>query len=190
MKIFRHIFKSYDIRGLAEKEITAEFAFALGKAFAALRQQELPKKSLTIAVGRDMREHSSLYQDALMKGMLESGADVLDIGLVSTPAFYFGVGHLKADGGVMVSASHNPAVYNGFKLTRANAVPISGNTGISEIAEMVDRLLAESFKYDLSGREDFQKVEGIPELAARAEFAHAGAHPIKKMKIVVDSANG
>lgn len=90
----------------------------------------------------------------------------------------------------MVSASHNPAPYNGFKMTRAQAVPISGDTGIQEIADLVERHLVESVEYDLSTRGTIQQITGIPELSAKAEFAYVGAHPIKKMKIVADTANG
>ncbi len=186
MSIPKHIFKQYDIRGLVDTEITEDLAEKIGRAYAQFLSSELQNsEALTVVVGRDMRESSVAYQGRVMDGLVKSGVRVLDIGLVSTPAFYFAVGHLKAHGGIMVSASHNPAQYNGFKLTRANAVPISGDTGIAEIADLV-----ESVEYDLFARGAIQQVEGIPTLAAKAEFAHAGTHPIKKMKIVADSANG
>lgn len=176
----------YDIRGLSETEITPELAEKIGRAFAVLLKKEVGDRTLTIAVGRDMRETSIAYQEALTQGLLKSGVNVIDIGLVSTPAFYFSVGHLKADGGVMVSASHNPAKYNGFKLTRANAIPVSGDTGIQTIADLVE---ADQFE----GAQVLGAVttfEGIPEHSARAEFAASGHRPIKKFKIVADSANG
>jgi phosphomannomutase len=183
----KHIFKQYDIRGLVDTEITSELAYQIGLAYATFLSKEIAEGSqLTVVVGRDMRESSVKYQESLMRALVESGARVLDVGLVSTPAFYFSVGHLKAHGGIMVSASHNPAAYNGFKLTRANAVPISGDTGILEIARMVE-----------GGKEvgrweggQVKNIEGIPVLAAHAEFEHTGKHPIKRMKIVVDTANG
>lgn len=192
MSIPRHIFKQYDIRGLVGEEITDALAHDIGRAYARFLRGELPAGTQTVvAVGRDMRESSPVYQDALMRGLVESGVRVLDVGLVSTPAFYFAVGHLGAHGGIMVSASHNPAPYNGFKLTRANAVPISGDTGIQEIARIVETLLVESVAYDLSeGQGSIERRDGIPVLAARAEFVHAGLHPIKRLKIVADSANG
>ncbi|HLD21085.1 MAG TPA: phosphomannomutase/phosphoglucomutase [Patescibacteria group bacterium] len=184
----KHIFKQYDIRGLVEEEITEDLAENIGRAYTQfLRGESSNAHGMTVVVGRDMRESSVAYQNRLMAGLVKSGVRVVDIGLVSTPAFYFGVGHLKADGGIMVSASHNPAAYNGFKLTRANAVPISGETGIAQIADLVERV-DEVEKVDEVG--DIKKVDGIPVLAARAEFDHAGSHPIKKMKIVVDTANG
>ncbi|MCR4314044.1 MAG: phosphomannomutase/phosphoglucomutase [Candidatus Uhrbacteria bacterium] len=187
MSIPRHIFKQYDIRGLVEEEITDELAGQIGRAYAQFLRKELPEGiRMTIVVGRDMRESSVRYEERLMKGLVQSGVRVLDVGLVSTPAFYFAVGHLKAHGGMMVSASHNPAQYNGFKLTRANAVPISGDTGIQEIADMVE--IGSIGPIGLMG--EIQQVPGIPALAAKAEFEHAGSHSIKRMKIVVDSANG
>ena len=141
MSIPRHIFKQYDIRGLVGEEITEELAENIGRAYAQFLAGELSdSQEMMVVVGRDMRESSVAYQNRLMAGLVKSGVRVVDIGLVSTPAFYFGVGHLKADGGIMVSASHNPAAYNGFKLTRANAVPISGDTGIQEIAELVEAM--------------------------------------------------
>ena len=187
MSIPKHIFKMYDIRGLVDDEITDDLANKIGQAYAVLRQGEVGEDvPMTIAVGRDMRDSSIGYQAALMEGLVQSGVKVLDIGLVSTPAFYFGVGHTGADGGIMVSASHNPAAYNGFKLTRENAIPVSGESGIKEMAEWIDG------GNEVSGKDrgTIEKVDGIPALATKAEFAHAGEHPIKKMKIVCDSANG
>ncbi|MBI4435512.1 phosphomannomutase CpsG, partial [Candidatus Uhrbacteria bacterium] len=103
MSIPRHIFKQYDIRGLVGTEITEDLAEAIGRAYAQFLRSELPTGSdMTVVVGRDMRESSVVYQARLMAGLVASGVRVLDIGLVSTPAFYFGVGHLKADGGIMV----------------------------------------------------------------------------------------
>lgn len=177
----------YDIRGLVDEEITEDLAKKIGFAYAAMRQGEIGEKTpMTVVVGRDMRESSIGYQKSLMEGLVESGVRVLDIGLVSTPAFYFGVGHLQADGGIMVSASHNPAAYNGFKLTREMAIPVSGESGIVDMANWIEA------DNQIAPRDpgSIEMVENIPSLAAKAEFAHAGSHPIKKMKIVCDSANG
>jgi phosphomannomutase len=192
MSIPRHIFKQYDIRGLVDTEITDDLAEKIGRAYAEFLSREVVDgASLVVVVGRDMRASSVPYQNRLMEGLVKSGVKVLDIGLVSTPAFYFSVGHLGAHGGIMVSASHNPAAYNGFKMTRANAMPISGDTGIQEIAGIVERLLVESVPYDPSVRPGtIEQVSGIPALSVQAEFSHTGSHPIKKMKIVLDSANG
>lgn len=186
MDIPRHIFKKYDIRGLVDTEITPELAKKIGKAYALLRQKEVPNKQITVVVGRDMRDSSKNYQNELMEGLVESGVNVLDIGLISTPAFYFGVGYLDADGGIMVSASHNPAAYNGFKLTREKAIPVSGETGIMDIADLVE---ADDF-VDVKEPGLIEAVDDIAEKSAKAEFEYAGDHSIKKFKIVADSANG
>ncbi len=187
----RHIFKKYDIRGLVNVEITDDLAENIGVAFADFRSHELGGKPFVCVVGRDMRESSVHLQEALIRGLTEQGVHVLDVGLVSTPAFYFSVGHLKADAGIMVSASHNPAEYNGFKLTREMAIPVSGETGIEEIAQMVEAMTVDVFSHP---RKDvnslIQTIKNIPVLSANAEFEHAGSHPIKHLKIVADAANG
>lgn len=186
MGIPRHIFKTYDIRGLVGEEVTPELAAQVGRAFVTLIQNELPGKPLTVAVGRDMRASSPGLQEVLMAALAESGADVLDVGLVSTPAFYFSVGHTGADAAIMVTASHNPAEFNGFKMTRARAVPVSGYSGIQEVADIIEREA-----YVVPTRVGTRSVvSNIPALAAEAELAFAGDAPIKKFKIVADSANG
>ncbi|MBU1126174.1 MAG: phosphomannomutase/phosphoglucomutase [Patescibacteria group bacterium] len=186
MQIPRQIFKMYDIRGLVGEEITPELALAIGRGFAALLRKEKPSGELKVAVGRDMRQTSLGYQTQVMQGLIESGVKVFDIGLVSTPAFYFGVGETSADGGIMVSASHNPAAYNGFKMTREQAIPISGETGITELADIIE---TESYiSSDTIGT--IEVIENIPEKAVEAEMAFAGEAPIGQLKIVADSGNG
>lgn len=176
----------YDIRGLINDELSPAFAYNLGKAFATFLRQEVGKTQPSVVVGRDMRPSGVQYQQSLMQGLMASGCEVQDIGLVSTPAFYFGVSHTKADGGIMVSASHNPAEYNGFKLTRAQAVPISGETGIQEIA----RIMAED-AFDAPEEEGrMVAVADIPALHVNAEFTFAGIHRLPHFSIVADAANG
>lgn len=185
MNIPISIFKMYDIRGLVDTEITEELAIELGRAFGSMLIRENLGKHISIAVGMDMRPTSPVYLKGLCFGLQSVGVAVKNIGLVSTPAFYFGVSHTKADGGVMVSASHNPAAYNGFKLTRARAIPVSGDSGIKDLAEMIQKQ-----DYESKREGTYELVDGIPELSARAEFLFAGSNPIKKMKIVADSSNG
>ncbi len=127
------IFKSYDVRGIYPAEINEDVAYGIGRWFATLLGAK------RIAVGRDMRPSGRSLFEAFARGVCESGADVLDIGLVSTDALYFAVGRFGLDGGAMITASHNPAQYNGMKLTRSQARAISLDTGLSEIR---DRLLA------------------------------------------------
>ena len=186
MNIPRHIFKTYDIRGLIGEEVTVPLAARVGRGFVTLIQNEHPGIALKIAVGRDMRESSAELQEALMSAMIEAGADVLDVGLVSTPAFYFSVGHTRAHAGVMISASHNPAAYNGFKLTRANAVPVSEYSGIQEVADII-----ESESFAVPSRVGTRTVvSNVPSLAAEHELAFVGNDPVRKMRVVADPGNG
>ena len=126
------IFKAYDIRGIYPNEINAEIAEAIGRAYIEFTGAK------KVVVGRDMRPHSEPLFQGLAKGMMAQGADVIDLGLSSTPQSYFANGTLKADGSVMITASHNPGEWNGFKLCVANAVPISGATGIMDIQKIVE----------------------------------------------------
>ena len=116
------IFKAYDIRGIYGEDLDEALAEKIGRAFVEFT------KAKKIVVGRDMRPHSVGLFAALAKGMTAQGADVIDIGLCSTPMSYYANGFLKADGSVMITASHNPGEWNGFKLCKAQAVPISGAT--------------------------------------------------------------
>jgi len=135
------IFKAYDIRGIYGDTLTDDVAVRIGRAFATFL------KCGKVVVGRDMRPHSQPLFDALAMGLTMQGSDVVDLGLCSTPMSYFGNGLLKADAGIMITASHNPGEWNGFKLSRKQAVPISGATGIQDIERIVKQ---ESF--DAAGR--------------------------------------
>jgi phosphomannomutase len=130
------IFKAYDIRGIVGTELDEALAEKIGRGFATLLK---PK---TVVIARDMRPHSPGMSAALCKGLTTQGVHVIDIGLASTPMCYYANGTLGADASVMITASHNPGEYNGFKLCRANAVPISGQTGIKELEQIV---LSETF---------------------------------------------
>jgi phosphomannomutase/phosphoglucomutase len=125
MQVPAHIFREYDIRGLVDDEVTPELVHALGRGFATFVARRLGKDAPTLAVGRDVRPSSDLYRDAMVQGLRESGARVLDIGLVPTPVLYYACHRLDTDGGVMITASHNPSEYNGFKLNWRR-LPLSG----------------------------------------------------------------
>src|SRR5690606_37306626 len=121
------IFKAYDIRGIYGEELTAEAGRRIGRAVARwLGAAEL-------AVGRDARPSSPELSAALIEGIRDEGAGVVDLGLVSTPMLYYGVDALGLGGGVMVTASHNPARYNGLKVCREHAIPVGGDSGLAEI---------------------------------------------------------
>jgi phosphomannomutase len=125
------IFKAYDIRGIYGQTLDEDLAYRIGRAFVTF------VKCGSVVVGRDMRPHSKPLFDALARGLTEQGADVVDLGLCSTPMSYHANGVLKADAGIMITASHNPGAYNGFKLSRERAIPISGDTGIRDIEAIV-----------------------------------------------------
>jgi len=130
MTIDPKIFKAYDIRGLSASEITPALAATVGRAVVAFTGAKV------VVVGRDMRETSSELAAALVNGIVASGADVVDIGLTSTPMFYYAVGAQSAPG-VMVTASHNPKEYNGFKMVQGDLEPIGEGSGMSEIRDLV-----------------------------------------------------
>ncbi|MCY3845298.1 MAG: phosphomannomutase/phosphoglucomutase [Acidobacteria bacterium] len=132
------IFKAYDIRGIHPDQITADLAFRIGRAFVAFLGAR------RIAVGRDMRLSSPELAAAFIDGARTQGADVVDYGLAGTDMLYYGVARDGLDGGAEITASHNPKQYNGMKLVRRQALPLSGDAGIAEIRDMVigDRIPA------------------------------------------------
>ncbi len=131
------IFKAYDIRGTYPDQVNEEIAFKVGYHYRDLLEQEDLDRGPTVVVTRDMRSHSVPLSEALKRGLRARGIAVIDAGVTDTPQNYFATGHLKASGGIQVTASHNPAVYNGFKMSRRDAIPVSRDTGIAELEELV-----------------------------------------------------
>jgi phosphomannomutase len=123
------IFKAYDVRGVVPDELRADDAYRIGRATTRWLGAE------RLAVGRDARPSSPELVEALVRGIQDEGADVVELGLVSTPMLYFAVEHLALSGGVMVTASHNPARYNGLKICREHAIPVGGESGLREIED-------------------------------------------------------
>ena len=136
------IFKAYDIRGIYPEEIDEKAVYKIGAAFAVFIKKASNKEKPQIVVGRDNRKSSDSLFNALSRGLIEQGVDVVDIGLSATPTLYFSVSNYKYDGGINITASHNPKQYNGLKMVREMAIPLSGDSGIEEIKEMV---LADNF---------------------------------------------
>ncbi|MGH7558200.1 MAG: phosphomannomutase/phosphoglucomutase [Gemmatimonadota bacterium] len=136
MQVPSHIFREYDIRGLVDEEISPDLTRALGRAFATFVRRKLETASPSLALGRDVRPSSDPYRDAMVEGLREAGARVLDIGVVPTPVMYFACHHLETDGGVMITASHNPSEYNGFKLNWRQ-LPLSGEE-IQEVRKLIE----------------------------------------------------
>ncbi|HUE97144.1 MAG TPA: phosphomannomutase/phosphoglucomutase, partial [Longimicrobiaceae bacterium] len=112
-----HIFRQYDVRGVVGRELTADFARSLGRAFGTLLRQELGDGGLRVALGRDNRHSSNELAAAVRDGLTATGIDVIDVATVPTPALYFASANLETDGAIQVTGSHNPPEYNGFKLS-------------------------------------------------------------------------
>ncbi|MDF3131196.1 phosphomannomutase/phosphoglucomutase [Kiritimatiellaeota bacterium B1221] len=171
------IFKAYDIRGIVGTELSEDLAFKIGRGFATLLKPQ------TVVVARDMRPHSPGMSEALVRGLTVQGVNVIDIGLASTPMCYYANGSLGADASVMITASHNPGEYNGFKLCRANAVPISGQTGIKELEQIV---LRENFDPEAAEAGTVTAKDIVPEYVAHIR---AFANIPKPLHLCVDYAN-
>ncbi len=186
MEIVQQIYKAYDVRGVYPTEINEEVAYRTGRAFAELIKSENSGKVLTIAVGQDMRTSSPSLFANVVRGITDQGVNVVDIGLVSTPTFYFGVSFYGYDAGLQVSASHNPGKYNGFKMTRAGAVPVSGDTGIMTVRDMA---VANNFP-EVKDKGSVSKREGVLEDQIKFALGYAETSKVKPFKVVIDSANG
>lgn len=125
------IFKAYDIRGIYPSEINEDTAYAIGRATVAILNAKL------LAVGRDARTSGPSLQEALMRGIMDSGCSVINIGMITTPMLYFSSWHLDVDGALSVTASHNPAEYNGVKICRKKALPVGENSGLFDIRDLI-----------------------------------------------------
>ncbi len=174
------IFKAYDIRGVYPSELNEEIAYKIGRAFVSFLNID------KVVVSQDMRKSSESLKKELIRGITEQGADVIEIeGFCSTPRSYFACWFLKAPGSVMVTASHNPARYNGFKFTRHEAIPISADTGIKDIEKLVlenrfpeSKRTGKVTKIDITA--DYKKHL----------FRFFDPSKIKPLKVVIDAGNG
>jgi len=182
------IFKSYDIRGVYPSELSDEVAYAIGRCFVTLvaPDRAAPKERPNVVVGRDMRPSGEKLCRAFARGAAEAGADVVDIGLVSTDALYFSVGKYDCDGGVMITASHNPAQYNGMKFTRSQAQAISLETGLATIRE---QLLAGELPAKSSTPGSVSNRDVLDDFAQHC-LSFVDRKKIEPLKIAVDAGNG
>lgn len=181
-----NIFKAYDLRGIFNADFDRQFAHDLGVAFVNLRSKELSGKKLTLVVAADMRISSPEVKEALIDGMLSAGASVIDAGTISTPTFYFAVSNSQADGGIMVSASHNPKEWNGFKITREKALPVSGESGLQDLKNLIlaKKIETSKTKGELILRNDFL------DLQIAHDFSLVSKESINSFSIALDPANG
>jgi phosphomannomutase len=181
------IFKAYDVRGVYPTELDEAKARAIGLAFPVVLDASDLDGGKTIVVGRDMRPSSVPLERALVEGLLEAGLDVVRVGLVTTPMNYFAVGHLQAAGGVQVTASHNPPRYNGFKFSRRDARPVSGDRGIPEIEKRVN---GGATKAAVAAPGRASEADVMPAYREHVlRFLHP-ARGARRRKVVVDAANG
>jgi phosphomannomutase len=176
------VFKAYDVRGIHPTELDEKGAYAIGRAYV---EQFEPRR---IAVGRDMRVSSPAMAAALIEGAADAGADVLDLGLVGTEMVYFAVGELGLDGGVCVTASHNPKEYTGMKIVRRGALPVGGESGLFDVRDRALELVAQSIQPSL-GRGSVEAHDVWPGFVDKVlSFVDVAA--IRPLKVVIDAANG
>src|ERR671914_2486359 len=176
------IFKAYDIRGVYPDQLNEQVARDIGRAFV----NHLGLSGSTVVVARDMRLSGEALEKAFIEGVTEAGADVLDLGLVSTDALYFAVGHLEEPGGAMITASHNPKDYNGFKLCREEAIALSGEQGLGQILDLiVSGDLPGPARYPGSVEETDITVD-----YAKHCLSFIDTEDLRPLKIVIDAGNG
>jgi phosphomannomutase len=174
------VFKAYDVRGLYGSELDEEGARAIGRAFVEVFE---PAR---IAVGHDMRVSSPAMTDAVIAGAAGAGADVLELGLVGTEMVYFAVGELGLDGGIAVTASHNPKEYTGMKIVRGGALPVGGESGLLDIR---DRAMSETDQSEGLSPGQVEKHDVWPAYVERV-LSFVDVPAIQPLKVVIDAANG
>jgi len=185
MHIYKTLFKAYDIRGIYPEEINEQVAFSIARAYSSFLSETLHRDTRTMAVvvGSDARVSSPALVREVLRGLSESGLAVIDIGEVSTPVFYFAVKHFRVQGGLMVTASHNPARYNGLKLTREESIPIGGDSGLQDIKQRV-----ESDKFVEIKEKGVVRKEDI--WRAYVEHVVVDYEISDRLKVVIDAGNG
>ena len=172
------VFKAYDVRGIHPTELDEEGAYRVGRGFV----EEFEPKA--IAVGRDMRTHAPAMAAAVLRGALDGGADVVDVGMIGTEMLYYAVGELGLDGGIAVTASHNPKEYTGMKIVRRGARPVGGDSGLLEIRERALR----GFEA-VNGRGQASERDVCAGWAERV-LSFIDVPSVRPLRVVIDAANG
>jgi phosphomannomutase/phosphoglucomutase len=188
-KIPHQIFREYDIRGVAEKDLSAEFAMYLGLTYAEFLKDHFkskgsPKNKYRVAVGRDCRLTGDLYASSLIQGLTLAGIDVVRIGVCPTPLTYFSVFHLDLDGAIMVTGSHNPADYNGFKIC------VGRDTLHGHDIQNLRKRMESGTPPAVVGKIAPGTIEDYPIIPDYIQYVASHALPVKKAKIVLDAGNG
>jgi len=185
MNINPSIFKAYDIRGIYNTDFDDDFAYKLGLAYCKLRREELGWDSFSVVVGRDTRLSSPALYKRLIEGLIDGGADIIDIGLCSTPTMYFAVSYYRYDGGIVITSSHNPKEWNGFKMVRQMASPISENSGIRDLQRLI--LDEPAAVHPIKGTV-FERTTVLQD-QVKHDLSYVDVAKIKPLKIVLDTAN-
>jgi len=172
-------FKAYDVRGRIPDELNEDVAYRIGNATAEF----LDAKSIVLC--RDIRHSSDELSAAVARGLIDAGCDVLDIGVGGTEMIYFGTSDLGADGGIMVTASHNPADYNGLKMVRSESRPISGDTGLEDIRKIAER----DERYIGEARGELRSVEVTDDYINKL-LSFIDTTTLTPLKVVVNAGNG
>ncbi|CAI0881703.1 phosphomannomutase CpsG [Serratia quinivorans] len=174
-------FKAYDIRGRLGEELNEDIAYRIGRAYGEYLKPQ------RVIVGGDVRLTSEALKLALANGLQDAGADVYDIGMSGTEEVYFATFHLGMDGGIEVTASHNPMDYNGMKMVRANAQPVSGDTGLLEIKQLAEENAFSPVAENKRG--SYQQISVLTEYVDHL-LGYIDTAALKPMKLVINSGNG
>jgi phosphomannomutase len=187
MDIDKSIFKAYDIRGVYPGQVNEQVAGAIARGLVLYLQKKTGKNNLTLILGRDVRESGESLMKAFLEALLKTGTNVINISMVSTDLFYYAVGSLDVDGGVTISASHNPREYNGFNISARGAVPIAGDSGLKEIYELAIGSDKVSWPETKAGRVE---EKNITEDFLQFVSGFVNILEIKPLKIVADANFG
>jgi phosphomannomutase len=174
------VFKAYDVRGIYGEQLDEEGAYAIGRAYV---EEFTPKR---IAVGRDMRVHAPAMAAAVISGAADGGADVLDLGMIGTEMLYFAVGELGLDGGIEVTASHNPKEYTGMKIVRGGALPVGGESGLLQVRDRALALAATPQGQSLGQ----VRLEDVYPAFVERVLSFVDVEAIEPLRVVIDAANG
>jgi phosphomannomutase len=174
------VFKAYDVRGIYPDELDEEGAYAIGRAYV---EEFEPRR---IAVGHDMRLSSPSMTEAVVRGASDAGADVVELGLVGTEMVYFGVGELGLDGGIAVTASHNPKEYTGMKIVRRGALPVGGDSGLLDIRA---RASDPGARHETGPAGTVTQEDIWPRFVERV-LSFIDVKAVKPLRVVIDAANG
>jgi phosphomannomutase len=173
-------FKAYDVRGKVPAELNSDLAYKIGRAYTDLL------KAKKVVVGYDIRKSSGELSDALINGLTDAGADVINIGLCGTEMIYFGTPYFDADGGIMITASHNPPEYNGMKFVKRDSVPVGYNSGLEIIEEMIT---SNKIGVKTSQKGKVKKENILPQFIDNLKKFYS-AKKINPLKVVVNAGNG